>query len=137
MYGAYKGAARRALFSWGSGFRMSRFMDLTNLVLEAPRCDVDFPYAHQLYYGRYHHDGSEWRLEEYSRNGSPDSSECGCEIRECGPFDSGVPPASCGRFDVHPETNRRPPSEGGSSHSNSRGSKTPDVGSLEVRCPSA
>jgi len=108
VYNAYKEAAGRALFGRGAGFRKNRFMDLMNLILEeAPRCGLDVPYTHQLHYGRYHYDGSEWSPEEYSGSGSSDSASCDSETPECESFESGLPPASCDDSDIDPETNRR------------------------------
>ena len=106
MYNAYKEAAGRALFGRGAGFRKNRFMDLMNLILEeAPRCGLDVPYTHQLHYGRYNYDGSEWSPEEDSGSGS--SASCDSETPECESFESGLPPAPCDDSDIDPETNRR------------------------------
>jgi len=80
-YRAHKVAAGRALFCWGSGFRKIRFMDLMNVIMEeAPKFGLDVPYTHQLCYGRYHYDGSEWNPEsenESSKSASRDSESGG------------------------------------------------------------
>jgi len=47
-------------------------MDIMNLILEeAPKHGLNVPYAHELVYGRYHYDGSEWKAEESDKSQSP------------------------------------------------------------------
>ena len=51
-------------FSGGSGNCKNRFMDIMNLILEeAPKHGLNVPYAHDLLYGRYNYDGSEWKAD--------------------------------------------------------------------------
>jgi hypothetical protein len=51
-------------YSGGSGNRKNRFMDIMNLILEeAPKQGLNVPCAHDLLYGRYNYDGSEWKAE--------------------------------------------------------------------------
>ena len=60
----YQKVLRWCRFSWGSGNRKNRFMDIMNLILEeAPKHGLNVPYAHDLLYGRYNYDGSEWKAE--------------------------------------------------------------------------
>ena len=60
----YQKLLRKCRFSWGCGSRKNRFMDIMNLILEeAPKHGLNVPYAHDLLYGRYNYDGSEWKAE--------------------------------------------------------------------------
>jgi len=60
----YQKVLRKCRFSWGCGNRKNRFMDIMNLILEeAPKHGLNVPYAHDLLYGRYNYDGSEWKAD--------------------------------------------------------------------------
>jgi len=60
----YQKVLRWCRFSGGSGNCKNRFMDIMNLILEeAPKHGLNVPYAHDLLYGRYNYDGSEWKAD--------------------------------------------------------------------------
>ena len=52
------------------------------IVEEAPKCGLDVPYTHSLRYSRYHYDGSEWRPDKESEEGSSESESQDSEIQD-------------------------------------------------------
>jgi hypothetical protein len=91
-FDAYQDAARWSRLYSGSGTRKNRFMDIMNLIVqEAPKCGLEVPYVHELRYGRYHYDGSEWRPDEPEKDESSEDEARGKE-----PFQSGLSVCSCG-----------------------------------------
>ena len=53
-------------------------MGLINVIIEeAPKFGLDMPYTHQLHYGRYHFDGSEWNPDSESESSTSRGYEFG------------------------------------------------------------